>query len=566
MSVLSKEYDVIVVGGGGINGLACAAYLQKAGLKVACFDRAHEAGVFCNTDETLHPGAKLNLCATLMVTPHSPAFEELELERFGFEALTSNEWALFHAFEDKTAVMWHNWDMRKQVEHWARFSEKDGETLRKLTNYFAPHWPDLIEASAYSKPTQEAYEKQAKIVGGCPVIPRGDPHIGEASGLEMCDLIWESEKIKTAILAMAVAGGHEPWTRGTGLGIALFRPFLGSVIANGYFARGGSHYLTHALVRCFLHYGGALFQGCRVDKIIVENNTAKGIVLSKDAIFPEAEIRATKAVVSNVSVKPTFLDMIGADKLKPEHVAGVKAYAYDSDILFTNYYFLNERPNWPGFPPECNEISIFNWGCETPADILRLHNDHVQEKLPDPPIGIGGSCQGFWMDPSQAPQGQYPVMTWTEVPYYIRRHGGPMAWDDIREEYGDKVENHFVKYMGNVKSAKVARYICTPLDNYRRNPSAIEGTWSGGPRYRMHQYWSNKPFIGCNAPKSPIDKLYLSQSTWPVASSALGMGIIAADEIARDFGVRKQDWWNIRAVEPYWRMLRRRGHEPIMTA
>ena len=38
MAMLDKEYDVIVIGG-GINGLAVAAYLQKSGLKVAVFER-----------------------------------------------------------------------------------------------------------------------------------------------------------------------------------------------------------------------------------------------------------------------------------------------------------------------------------------------------------------------------------------------------------------------------------------------------------------------------------------------------------------------------------------------
>ncbi len=39
-----REYDVIV-GGGGINGLTAACYLQKSGLRVACFERKLEAGL-----------------------------------------------------------------------------------------------------------------------------------------------------------------------------------------------------------------------------------------------------------------------------------------------------------------------------------------------------------------------------------------------------------------------------------------------------------------------------------------------------------------------------------------
>ena len=123
MAKLEKEYDVIVIGA-GINGIACAAYLQKAGLKVACFERRHEAGVHCCTEELMHPGVKVNSCALDVITLGSPAYDELELEKFGLELLTSSEWGLFHPFKkDKSAVLFHSWDARKQYEAWRRISE-----------------------------------------------------------------------------------------------------------------------------------------------------------------------------------------------------------------------------------------------------------------------------------------------------------------------------------------------------------------------------------------------------------------------------------------------------------
>jgi len=110
MAKLEKEYDVIVVGA-GINGIACAAYLQKAGLKVACFERRHEAGVHCCTEELMHPGLKVNSCVLDVTTLASPAYDELELEKFGLELVTSSEWGFFHPFKkDKSAVLFHSWD------------------------------------------------------------------------------------------------------------------------------------------------------------------------------------------------------------------------------------------------------------------------------------------------------------------------------------------------------------------------------------------------------------------------------------------------------------------------
>ena len=48
------DYDVIVVGG-GINGLACAAYLAKAGLKILVLEGRGECGAHCDTVEVGRP-------------------------------------------------------------------------------------------------------------------------------------------------------------------------------------------------------------------------------------------------------------------------------------------------------------------------------------------------------------------------------------------------------------------------------------------------------------------------------------------------------------------------------
>jgi phytoene dehydrogenase-like protein len=559
MTKFGKEYDVIVIGG-GINGLTCAAYLQKAGLKVAIFERRDEVGTHCATEEVMYPGVKVNLHASGLLPHVSPPYEDLELERFGLEMLTSSEWGYFHPFKDKTAVLFHSWDAKKQYEAWKRISEKDAEVFRNLVNYFGPLLSEYLELLFYATPTVENLARMNDLINKCPGIPKD---WAEMSGIELADILFEDERIKTACHTVGIEVAFDPWYPGVGASVPIFTPLTGFLAAWNFTAKSGSHGIPHALARCFLHYGGEIFQGCPVEKIIIERGEAKGIALSKNAIYPEAEIYAKRAIVSDLTCYPTFIDLIGEENLSPEVALAARSYDYNGQILFTNYWVLSEPPRWINaeWDPAVERAYIFNFGLESVKDVERLYTDLIAGRLPDPPICAGGCVQGYAMaDPTQAPEGQYTLMTWADVPYDLRRYGGPEKWDDIREEYGDKIENLLNEYMYNLKKAKIRRYVNTPLDIYRRNPSAIKGTWSGGPA-PYHQFYHNRPFPGCGAPRTPIGKLYLSNSIWPVCGTWLGSGYNAASTVAEDLGVRDQDWWIAKAHKPYVNMLKRRGIE-----
>ena len=77
------EFDGIVIGAGH-NGLTVAAYLARAGLRIAVLERNNRIGGGCSTDPDILPGFRLNLHANFyMGMSHCPLIEDLELYRYG---------------------------------------------------------------------------------------------------------------------------------------------------------------------------------------------------------------------------------------------------------------------------------------------------------------------------------------------------------------------------------------------------------------------------------------------------------------------------------------------------
>jgi len=559
-----REYDVIVIGG-GINGLTAAIYLQKSGLRVACFERKQEAGAGSCTEEVMHPGVKVNLCACNLATLWSPVYGDLELEKFGLEMLTSSEWGMFHPFKDRSAVMFNAWNAQKQYEHWSSINKHDAELFKTAYNIMAPMMSDSMHAANFCKPEQGPEEVTA--AGGLgsmlrAIIPEIPENVHELNGIEFAEAVYEDPKIRTAVLSNCVMAGSHPWEEGMSTLFPLVFPIMECVHSVTWTARGGSHAITHALCSCFAAHGGRLFSGCPVDKIIFEGDEARGVVLSEHAIFPEAEVRARRAIISDLSCHPTFLDLIGEEKLPDWVKEGVHAYKNDETVLFTNYWVLDKPPHWEGYPEEVNRAYGFNFGVESVDDIRRLEHCLENDELPDPPVVAGLSVQGFSLaDPSQTPEGQYTMMSWSNVPYKLPKLGGPEKWDEVREGYGDKVDALLREYNPGLMDSVIARYCNSPLDYYRKNPSQRMGSTTSGPT-GLKWFGTHRPFKGCGAPRTPFGKLYLSNSIWPFGTSTLGAGYVAATAVAEDLGIREeQEWWRFKALEAGREVLKRRGIE-----
>jgi len=565
---MKDSYDVVVVGG-GLQGLASAAYLAKCGLSVAVFEARNEVGTHCDTEEVMRPGVKCNLQATALLPWASPAYEHLELERFGYEPKQGG-WGFMYSFKDGTALLIHNYDTEKTYNAWKLLSPQDAETFRDICNYFGKNdrLVDFMHEGFYRKPNPESFVKAVRIMEECPHVPTG---WSEMTGYHVIDLMFSDERVKVGLISLMVSMGADPWLKTIGpLGVVMAM-FTGPAVSMLSTAKGGSHLLPHSVYRALIHYGGEVFQSSPVDKIIVENGTAKGVVLSEHSVYPSRKVMANKAVISDLTVVPTFLWLGGEEHLSPEVTMAVKNFDYESQVLFTNYYVLNEPLRFNAFdwtnkhvdPMIEKELFMGTFSVETERDTARLQTCITMGELPDPPIVFSGCFRPTALDPTQAPDGMHTLLIWADVPYNIRRWGtrklnGPDDWDGIREEYADRVEDKLAEYAPNIKTAKVERYVHTPLDITRRNQSMLMGTWSGGG-LNYNQWGAGRPFPGCGAPRTPIRNLYITEVNITRGTWMMG-AYVCAETVAEDLGIRNQPWWtNTRAMEPYMDYCRRNG-------
>ena len=499
--------------------------------------------------------------ASLLLAHYGPAYVDLELERFGLELLRppGAKYAYFHPFLDGNALLFSGRDARETYEAWQRVSPNDAEIFRKIANVFGPLMAFMERGGGMAgRQTDESFLAFLEANANVPFLPKDWIWM---TGVEFADCLFENEQVKLGLLSYAATGGLDGISSRIAGPIAVLTFLTRFTAEGGYTARGGSHGLTHSLVRCFVHYGGKIFYNCPVEKAVIENNQVTGVVLSASATYPEAEFKASRAVISDLSAKPTFFGLIGEEHLTVSARAALKRFDYRGSSLFTNYYVMGERPNFAASAkfPEVNDTFVYNFGAETLDDASRLIDGcMVRDVPPDPPVVWGGAFNYCIADPTQAPPGQYTILTWAMVPYDIRPLGGPEKWDDIRESYADKVEDVLVQYLPNLKTAKLARYVNTPHDYVRRNPHC-GGNMHPSGSVTEAQMWSWKPFSGCNAPKTPIDRFYISQSTGVANYTNLAAGYAAACEVIDDLNIPRPEWWRAKAFDGAAELLRRQG-------
>jgi phytoene dehydrogenase-like protein len=536
-----EPFDVIVVGGGVSGGLPAAAYLQKAGLRVAIVEAKPELGNFCPTHETW-PETLDSPHASINFSGNSPSIEDLELEsKYGYRIRTSPV-LLGTAHRDGTNCL-ICYDPELTAKSFARHSQADGETILGIQNRVLEKMVEMNELAFFSPhPDVGKFEEILKICSY--VMGRSIDDMSSMTAYELIELTLESDKARqTLICPVALHLQGAPLSRGQGaFAVAL------SLFYTTAMAIGGNESLVEALTRCFLEHGGSVLTNCPVAEIEVEDNRARAVVLADNAVFPGARIEARRAVISNVGARKT-LDLVGERTLKEvDSRLAVKMKYWRMDergSTVTSWLIDGEMP-WGSadYDPLVKKAHLMyraydSWQAAKDYVVAMINNDTWKAFGNMIEILDYGQC-----DPNAvSPQGYRVIRGEEAIPYPLRREGGPEAWDGpIRDEMLRRRHDVMESIAPGFKEKILDAYQWTPLDIWRVNQAAVCGQVLGGDFSEDQWILDRMPY------RLPIHGLYMSNSVWPLGLTWMAAGYNAAQVVAEDLGVRNQSWWVHRPV------------------
>jgi len=493
----------------------------------------------------------------------SPPMEDLELERFGL-SLRGTDGLFAKPFLDGSNSIL-SLDPATTAAGVERHSERDAQVLAKMRAYLVENGGEALEINretTFARPTTALADRVAAFNDGLLAalgVPLDGDDINRMTGFEIVETLFEHEAVRTLPGALGEFTGQWPLNRRVGPTVLSLCAMMPMAV---HTAKGGSHALTHALVKSFVAAGGEIWTTCPVEKILVEDGKACGIRLSPDALLPSEEIRA-KTIISNLTLAPTFLDLLGKDVIGDEWARRIKYFNYDDPQLVSVHYAMKGDPEFASaeYDPGIQRTWVGYFGGETLDDIRNGQSQLMGGVIPDDVMA--GWFAFTRADPSQAPPGCHTVQAWMSVPPRPRRWRGKRldGWASWKNGLGEAIEqavtDRFAQYAPGFEDLIVERHVMTPLDHERGNPTGIRGNMIGGSAI-PEQSGENRPLPGVvhdGVSRSFIPGLYLSNSIYPFGATHLATGYLAANEVAEDLGCRDAPWWRAKPFDWFFANL-----------
>lgn len=526
---MTNRYDAIIIGGGH-NGLTCAFYLAKAGMKVRVLERRHVVGGACVTEE-FHPGFRNSTASYTVSLLRPKVIADMKLHDRGFriiERTISN----FFPFPD-TYLKLGGGTARTQAE-FARFSQKDAdaypaydaalEKVAQVLRDLALQTPPNVGGGVRS--LLAAAQQGWPLAKMSTETQRDLLDIFTKSARDFLDGWFEDDHVKSAFAFDAVVGNFAGVST-PGSAYVLLHHVFGEV--NGKLGAwghsvGGMGAITQAMAAACAEYGVEISLEAPVAKVLVNNGKAAGVKLEG------GEELYAPIVAANVGPALLYRQLVDASDLDADFNRRIKGFKTGSGTFRMNVA-LSELPDFTVLPGKDKAEH------HTAGIIIAPGLDYMDQafidaqqtgwsKKPIVEIKIPST-----VDDSLAPPGAHVASLFCQQ--FAPELPDGKSWDDAREDVADLIIDTITDHAPNFKSAVIARQIHSPLD-LERKFGLIGGDIFHG-NMGLDQLWAARPVLGHGDYRSPIKGLYMCGSgTHPGGGVTGAPGHNAAHEIIRD--------------------------------
>ncbi|HET9323749.1 MAG TPA: NAD(P)/FAD-dependent oxidoreductase [Gaiellaceae bacterium] len=517
--LLTRTFDDVVVGS-GVNGLACAALLARAGRRVCVLERNDWFGGAIRTDEITVPGFRHDVfSAWHPLWVGGPVHPQLgdELAKHGLEYLNTDLPTATLFPDGESAFLLRTAD--ENAAELDRHQAGDGDAwLAMLANFF-PN-ADL----AFGILGTELWSRQGAGLGVKAVRRLGRRGAAEYAGRL---LISARDWLETTFGSERAHGLLAPWVLHTGLGPdAAASGYMAQVIAVAVqeggmpIPRGGGQRLADALVAFIREHGGVCETGVHVERVFTGGVRTPG----------GETVTATEAVVCNVTPTQLYGDLLQGFEGRAE---GFRYGRSEMQIHFA----LSEPPRWAG-DERLGRTAVVHL---TPGldGVSRAVNEADRGLLPAEATVVVG--QPLTMDPSRAPEGK--GLLWVqlqELPWRIKGDAageldvGSGEWTEaLRERYADRIQARIARHIPNLESSILGRTALSPADLQAANVNLHHGDPYGGS-LALDQNFLWRPLASQPGHRTPVPGVWhVGASTHPGPGLGGGSGALVAEQLLR---------------------------------
>jgi phytoene dehydrogenase-like protein len=515
------KLDAIVVGAGH-NGLTCACYLARAGLKVKVLERRGVVGGAAVTGE-FHPGFRNSVAAYTVSLLQPKVIRELRLAEHGLR-IVERPIANFLPLEDGYLMVGGGADTQAQV---ARFSRRDAE---RLPAYWATveRVADVLRELVLRCPPNVGggIHDVLRAVAAGRLFRRLDMEARRdllafftRSADELLEGWFESEPIKAVYGFDAVVGNYaSPCHPGTGYVLLhhVFGEVNGKRGAWGH-AIGGMGAITQALAAEARRLGVEIQCDAPVKRI-----STRSVELVDQSVLE------ARAVVANVNPKLLYLELIDRGELPVEFVARMERYKCGSGTFRMNVA-LSELPRFACLPEPGPHHGAGIIMAPTLGYMDRAYLDARAGGMSERPIVE--MVIPSTLDDTLAPPGAH-------VASLFCQHFDPQV--DWAARKGEAVRRIF-----EVIESHAPGFRRSVLGHSALSPADLEREFglTGGDIFHgalsLDQLWSARPLLGYADYRGPLQGLYLCGSGAHPGGGVTGApGRNCAREVLRDFGRR----------------------------